>query len=82
MKCQINLDIYNRKLRPSAPAGAFALYKRFRRKRKPWRRADSLPPEHVKSFPVTKNSHTFRCSYFLEGTELKSIFSRFREKPL
>ena len=44
MKCQINLDIYN----PEAPAfsagGAFAPYKRFRRKRKPWRRADSLRP--------------------------------------
>ena len=30
--------------RPLLAGGAFAPYKRFRRKRKPWRRADSLRP--------------------------------------
>ena len=49
---------------PARRGGAFAPYKRFRQRRKPWRRGNSFALSTFISHGIHKNSHTFRCGYF------------------
>jgi hypothetical protein len=48
---------------------AFAPYKRFRPRRKPWRSADSLRPSILISQGIQKNNHTFRCGCFFGASD-------------
>ena len=49
--------------------GAFAPYKRFRPRRKPWRRVNSLRPSILISQGIQKNNHTFRCGCFFGASD-------------
>lgn len=52
---------------PAQRGGAFAPYKCFCRRRKPWRRGNSFAPSILISHGIYKNSHTLRCGYFYGG---------------
>ena len=56
---------------PTGPlaGGAFAPHKRFRPRRKPWRRANSLRLSILISRGIQKNNHTFWCGYFFGASD-------------
>ena len=64
----------SRDFQPTHPTGllaggAFAPYKRFRPRRKPWRRANSLRPSILIPQGIQKNNHTFWCGCFFGASD-------------